>query len=109
YATDPRTVPDALEQPGPTRDVGQESHQMSEVVPSATSTAGPASSTSRPGNNRTRRVPPGTSTVTCPAASTSPDQNARPIAAAHTPVPQERVSPTPRSCTRIEMCPGPST
>src|SRR5699024_3486539 len=86
-----------------------EGGQRSVVVPSATSAAGPASSTSRPGRRCTRSVPPGTSTVVVEGASTSPDQNRVPIAAAQTPVPQERVSPTPRSWTRIEMRPGPRT
>src|SRR5665647_2981435 len=73
---------------------------------SRTSTAGPASSTRSP-STRTCRVPPGTSTHhTCGAPAPAQVRTAR--AAAHAPVPQDCVSPTPRSCTRIRTTPEPS-
>ena len=72
-------------------------------------TAGPASSTctvrrSAPGARRPRR-PPGTSTihVGVVVGLAAPTQRVARATAAHTPVPQDRVSPTPRSCTRMAM------
>ena len=54
-------------------------------------------STSRPGKERTVSEPPGTSTRQVVLSSCEPDQKPIASAAAQTPVPQDRVSPTPRS------------
>ena len=89
-----------------TCDVARASAGPSGKSPSATSTAGPASSTRWPGSGVTVRRPPGTSTVHGLRSST-PAQKRVARAAAAAPVPHERVSPTPRSWTRIAMCPGP--
>ena len=77
------------------------------TTPSATSTAGPASSTPWSSSRRTVRRPPGTSTSHVAPVSREPAQKLVAIAAAQAPVPHDRVSPTPRSCTRIATCPGP--
>src|SRR5699024_6019290 len=66
------------------------------MTPSATSVAGPVSVTSPVSVQPTLRRPPGTSTVQGRPLS-SPARRAAATATATTPVPQERVSPTPRS------------
>lgn len=69
--------------------------------PRSVSTAGPVISTCPFGRNVIVRDPPGTSTW---YASAGPSADAATAAAAQAPVPQERVSPTPRSCTRSATC-----
>ena len=80
--------------------------QASSNSPSATITAGPLSQPA-PGSSVTVSCPPGTDTCqmpwSCPAAA------AAAAAAATAPVPQDLVSPEPRSCTRISTLPGPVT
>src|SRR5207248_2606085 len=80
--------------------------QASSSSPSATITAGPLSQPA-PAASVTVSCPPGTDTCqlpwSCPAAA------AAAAAAATAPVPQDLVSPEPRSCTRISAVPGPVT
>ncbi len=74
--------------------------------PSATMTAGPVSQ-ARPASRVTVRPPPGT--LTSQAPSPLPLAAAAAAAAATAPVPHERVSPEPRSCTRMATLRGPVT
>src|SRR6266571_1555418 len=77
------------------------SSQEAQVSPSATITAGPVRRlAAAPG--ATASLPPGTPTVHSrrPLAGHSP---AAPAAPATAPVPQDSVSPEPRSCTRISI------
>ena len=82
-----------------------------ESVPLATITAGPLSSTcswpSGPRKNFTPTTPPGTWTFHASGAPW-PAQWRIATAAAQAPVPQDWVSPTPRSWTRMVMVPVPS-
>ena len=72
-------------------------------------TAGPISSTVPSVCQITRQVPPGTSTRQDDPSGPDPSAVAAATTAAQIPVPQERVSPTPRSCTRIRRCRSPTT
>src|SRR6478609_1039268 len=76
------------------------------MVPEAITTAGPVNSES-PSVIVTPTVPPGTRTVTVPVDLPSAARWA--AATATVPVPQERVSPTPLSCTRMATLSGPRT
>jgi protein-L-isoaspartate O-methyltransferase len=82
-----------------------------ESVPLATMTAGPLSSTcswpAGPAKNLTPTTPPGTLTRQASGAS-GPAQWRMATAAAQAPVPQDWVSPTPRSWTRMVTEPTPS-
>ena len=80
--------------------------QSGRSTPADTSTAGPLSTRWSSSRLVTVSVPPGTSTwyavaggAWCRHMATTP--------AAQAPVPHERVSPTPRSHTRMAMCCGP--
>ena len=78
-------------------------------VPSATNTAGPIRVSTPSPSRRTRSRPPGTSTVYVTSVGRARRGRAAATMTAAAPVPQDWVSPTPRSCTRIATCRGPTS
>ena len=83
--------------------------QSGSSSPSATITAGPVSQLV-PASRVTVSAPPGTMTCHWPGTVFVAEERAAAAAAAATaPVPQARVSPEPRSCTRMLSVPGPVT